>query len=735
MKNRILSSFCPTTLSILLILCLSREAARADLATYFDESTLPTNLFLDVPSASVGTITLQTDIHKLLFYGPGADLWYSRNNLPYAWTPIPSVGIGGVWEAETEVEYHDSASYGRIVGMTTYSGPDGSGGANMGQEFTFGLDHWDSPNGVWVQGLGDNRPGDSGNLSAALNTNKVSLKMAVSRTQRGRKNYRFFYRLATNDTWASLGAINTSDTHTRVALFFKGGAMNVTFNRFLVTTVAAGEQYGFTTNADDTVTITEYAGAGGSVVVPEQLGGLPVSAIGGYVFDNCTGLTSVTLPDGVASLGDNAFRNCTGLTNAVLPSGLTTLGTGAFSGCSSLTRLAIPNGVTTLSDQAFLCCSSLTNVAIPDGVASIGAYAFYGCSALTAVAIPDSVTAIGSAAFCGCAHLAGATIPPGVTTLSDQVFQSCTSLTNIVIPDGVTAIGANAFYDCSALTSIAVPTSVASVGDYAFGNCTSLTNAAVASSEVVLGSAVFYSSTSLTSVQLPAGLTALGSYLFYGCASLTSFVIPNGVTAISDGAFNGTGLTNVVFHSGVTSIGYNAFENCQALTRLTIPSSVTWVGDCAFNWCTSLTSVTLPGGLTSLPMDMFGYCFSLTAVYFLGDAPYADWSTFECDGGIVFYCRPGTSGWSDLSNNTGFPTVLWNPSIQAGSLGFGPIKGGYYFNIAGIPGIPIQVEASTNLTGGAWTPLLTTTLTGGSLDFTDEAYRSYPVRFYRLVGP
>ena len=242
-------------LGLLALGFFATTGVRADLATYFDESTMPTNLFLDVPNTSVGTITLQNDLSRLLFYGPGRDIWSSRNGVPFAWTPVPGVGIGGSWEAETEIEYGDTNVINRIAGMTLYSGPDGAGGSNYGQEFTFGLDHWDGPNGVWVQGLGDNRPGDSGNLNIPLTANKVTLRMVVSRGPQNYHTYNFYYRLTTNDTWSSVGTIHHTAAFSRVALFCKVNntgstiMMNVAFNHFMVTPLSLGQNYAYTTNA------------------------------------------------------------------------------------------------------------------------------------------------------------------------------------------------------------------------------------------------------------------------------------------------------------------------------------------------------------------------------------------------------------------------------------------------------------------------------------------------------
>ena len=76
-----------------------------------------------------------------------------------------------------------------------------------------------------------------------------------------------------------------------------------------------------------------------------------------------------------------------------------------FEGCSRLTSVTIPDGVTSIGGGAFQYCSSLTSVTIPDSVTSIGDYAFWGCSSLTGVTIPEGVTSIGDEAFSGCKNL------------------------------------------------------------------------------------------------------------------------------------------------------------------------------------------------------------------------------------------------------------------------------------------------------------------------------------------
>lgn len=87
----------------------------------------------------------------------------------------------------------------------------------------------------------------------------------------------------------------------------------------------------------------------------------------------------------VTSIGDNAFFNCSGLTSVTIPNSITSVGNGAFRGCSGLTSVTIPNSVTSIGKSAFLGCSALTSMSIGEGVTSIRAYAFKDCSSLTSI--------------------------------------------------------------------------------------------------------------------------------------------------------------------------------------------------------------------------------------------------------------------------------------------------------------------------------------------------------------
>ena len=110
-----------------------------------------------------------------------------------------------------------------------------------------------------------------------------------------------------------------------------------------------------------------------------------VTSIGNYAFEDCTYLTSFTMPDSVTFINQNTFRYCNNLTNLEFSNNISSIGSDSFAGCTSLTSVVLPENLVELGSNVFTVCTGITEVVVPKSIASIGATPFYGCTNLTSV--------------------------------------------------------------------------------------------------------------------------------------------------------------------------------------------------------------------------------------------------------------------------------------------------------------------------------------------------------------
>ena len=175
----------------------------------------------------------------------------------------------------------------------------------------------------------------------------------------------------------------------------------------------------------------------GDIIIPEKVKGndgveYVVTSLGASCFEDCSGLTSITIPSSVTSLNDYCFKGCSGLTSITIPSSVTSIGDDCFRGCYGLSSITIPSSVTSLGDGCFHGCSGLTSIIIPSSVTSLGYYCFMNCYGLTSITIPSSVTSIGDDCFRGCSGLISITIPSSVTSLGWSCFLYCQKLESVI---------------------------------------------------------------------------------------------------------------------------------------------------------------------------------------------------------------------------------------------------------------------------------------------------------------
>ena len=356
-------------------------------------------------------------------------------------------------------------------------------------------------------------------------------------------------------------------------------------------------------------------------------------------FEDCSGLTSVIIPNSVTFIGSRAFEGCLGLTSVIIPDSITSIGESSFTRCSGLTSLTIGSSVTSIGSNAFLGCSGLNNIEvssdnavydsrgncdaiietasrtlilgcketiIPNSVTSIGKSAFEGCLGLTSVVIPNSVTTLGRGSFRK-TGLTSVVIPGSVKTIGNKAFMSCENLTDVTLSEGLTLIDEEAFCE-TGITEIHLPESLIRIGEQAFEE-TPLTSITIPKNVAYLGNeaefendlyaGVFDDCQQLMEVNVDSANATYASYdgmlltkdmktfLYCPGARTDQCVIPNTVTTIGGGwgGFDCKGLTSVIIPSNVEYIADGAFDDCDALTLVRIfavnPPSV---GDYPFSY-------------------------------------------------------------------------------------------------------------------------------------------------------
>lgn len=269
--------------------------------------------------------------------------------------------------------------------------------------------------------------------------------------------------------------------------------------------------------------------------------------------------STVTIEDkvyNVVGISDNAFDNCTDLTSVTLPESVTKIKSHAFEYCTGLTSITMP-GVESIDAYAFYNCENLTSVDLP-AIKTIGEYAFEYCDNLKSVSLAGNISSISNYTFAYCKSLETISLSSSITSFGDYSFANCINLKSIIIPEEVTTLGAYAFRYCTSLTTIKLPAKLSYIGEGAFeGNKLESFEVEEGNTKFTAVDGVLYDSKkeniySFPSQKsgdfvLPSTVSTISPFAFYGCDKITSFTIP----------------------SRVKNIGRSAFANCTSLTTLT----------------------------------------------------------------------------------------------------------------------------------------------------------------------
>lgn len=177
---------------------------------------------------------------------------------------------------------------------------------------------------------------------------------------------------------------------------------------------------------DGEAVVTGYRGNDRSIVVPETLGGCPVTVIGEAAFGsmgNFAKNVSVTLPSTLKRIETDAFRNCWTLRELILPEGLEYIAKEAIHGCKQLTELVIPDSVTYIGEDAFDWCHGLRKLVIGSGMKTVPSGICGSVRALKEVILREGVERVASDAF-GTAPLEKLRFPSTLTDCASDAFSS-----------------------------------------------------------------------------------------------------------------------------------------------------------------------------------------------------------------------------------------------------------------------------------------------------------------------
>lgn len=477
-------------------------------------------------------------------------------------------------------------------------------------------------------------------------------------------------------------------------------------------------------NSSNGVRINAYTGPGGTVTIPETIGGLPVTEVGnGWniepMFSPDRPVTSINIPEGVKVISG-----------------------GAFNGCTDLEYISIPNTVESIGPFAFANCSRLENVNIPAGVSYISHFAFNHCSSLTNFSV-----SAGNPAY---ASQDGILLDKQKSTL---ITFPMGRAGHFQIPTNVVAISYAAFVTATSLTSVYVPQTVTNIALWPFAACFGLTNIAVSADNMVYESSdgVLYGKGLSNLVTFPAGkggafiipntVTSIADVAFKGCPRLTYVSIPHTVTNLGSGLFvDCIALAEISLPNSVVEIPSDAFANCTSLTGVSLPHGVTSIGSGAFQDCSNLVSLTIPSGVTNVEFSAFTRS-GLQKAYFLGALPI-NWSTADDpDSPIMFppgylnylpsntavLYRPGASGWSTF-NFKEQPNGMILPRFKNSFLVNTNSSTKYVLRFETVSGIQYSVQKTTTL--GVWSNIWTTSGDGLDKTFQEDASDR---AFYRIL--
>ncbi len=235
-----------------------------------------------------------------------------------------------------------------------------------------------------------------------------------------------------------------------------------------------------TTVENNQVYIEYFKATTSSLIVPQEINGLPVTGVQFGNLEPNTIVKTVSLPktlktiDSQMNYGNRALETIVVDKEnpyfCVVDGILYTKDMSKLVQCPAkgITTVVVPNTVKHIGNDGFNECIDLKKVVLPETLETIEDGAFIWSRNLKEVNIPANLTYLGRLAFRD-TGIQRITIPQGITNIPEGLFMDCLNLQQVILPQGLIAIGERAFFNCPAMESVLLPSTVETIGEEALG--------------------------------------------------------------------------------------------------------------------------------------------------------------------------------------------------------------------------------------------------------------------------
>lgn len=405
------------------------------------------------------------------------------------------------------------------------------------------------------------------------------------------------------------------------------------------------------TEIDEKKYICGYFGSNQELTIPN------VEGICDKVFEGCSFLKSITIPNGINTIGNDIFNGCFNLVAIKFEDGNTPLSLGYQSGISDnsnyglfkdcpLEKIHLGRDLV-YANAPFSNQKKLKSVSIGDLVSSIGSSAFWGCSELTDISISNSVTNIGKSAFYGCSSLHYIDIPNDVSDIEEKTFYYCDNLHFLTIGSGVKHISSNAFNSkptkviwltntppeghtnaeglinyvsnnlFSNLSNVKIYPYLSSIFEvdgikYVPVNPSSRTCDAISCTYKVSDSLLNITKT-VSYRNIVMTVCNVNKYFAYKNSFITKLEVSTDASIEENAFFQSNSLREAILHN-TGNIGPSAFSECSSLETCIIGDEVTEIGSESFKSCLSLSTVSIGKNISSIGNSAFPDCKKLEEI-------------------------------------------------------------------------------------------------------------------------